>query len=52
MEEGYSRSLLKAVCPVAVARFDREMGKYRRRHWKHFKEWMGWGEKIKITLDK
>tara|TARA_R110000824_G_scaffold374147_2_gene564652 strand:+ start:1990 stop:2127 length:138 start_codon:yes stop_codon:yes gene_type:complete len=41
-EKGMSRSALKAVCPFAVQKFDRQMGKYRRRHWDAFKDWMGW----------
>ena len=44
-KKGMSRSKLKAICPFAVQRFDRQMGKYRRRHWEAFKEWMGWESK-------
>ena len=51
-KNGLSRSKLKAICPFALQRFDRQMGKYRARHWKSFVEWMGWKIKKKKTLDK
>ena len=44
-KKNVSRSKLKATMPFAVARFDREMGKYRSRHWEHFRDWMGWKPK-------
>ena len=40
--KGVSRSKLKATMPVALRNFDRQMGKYKRRHWEYFREWMGW----------
>ena len=50
--KGVSRSALKSTMPFAVQKFDRQMGKYRRRHWEAFRDWMGWEKKEKKTLDK
>jgi hypothetical protein len=44
-KRGVSRSKLKSTMPFALQRFDRQMGKYKRRHWKMFREWLGWEEK-------
>jgi|SaaInlStandDraft_2_1057019.scaffolds.fasta_scaffold98538_3 hypothetical protein len=37
-----SRSRLKSIMPTALKNFDNQMGKYKRKHWEYFKEWMGW----------
>jgi|10_taG_2_1085330.scaffolds.fasta_scaffold91829_1 hypothetical protein len=50
--KGVSRSKLKAIMPVALKNFDRQMGKYKSKHWEYFRDWMGWEKKEKKTLDK
>ena len=40
-KKGMSRKRLKSLVPIALKNFDNQMGKYKRKHWEYFKEWMG-----------